>query len=550
MANNDLTSTNVPYNPINPGVAEQPSPASKSTSAIDTVLSAFQGMKETASEGIQQFKALVKSEPKELTKTDVKTGNAVSNFFSKTIPDFGKSLLNQVSSLKERVDDFVNKDKKYEAEHNKYLPAWAAGGDEKLSASDKLSQAAKPLTRRMSQLSEASKPALAAIGEKVDALRSIIPSITLSSKPEVGDDLGLHVDMESGSPRKDINSEMPGFLSEVNNLASVKFGTLYNKRMQDAHAKLNKELGVTLDNKRTITYDAGLPPHKAWNIKKLSPNKTYDLNGVKVKGSALLDNKAKTRVTYDKNVVDPQTLAKIMKDGATTHEEQVKASGRCVVSTDILTHDNNGIARAVDKNNPATFQTYTVNAPNIAYNPKIKEMMSTNGKVDIKLWQNEMTRLFTHVLKEAQKDNLEMIVIPALGMGKFMEGQPPELKEAAKQALLNALSEAKKAANAQDLQIVVTGPQMEGVESNDSQIHIVGGKDPYGVLGKAIDKNFRVGLVNAGDPSGQTGQYANIESPQDIALEESLVINAVSVRINQNYNSNNAVGDPSTFIAS
>ncbi len=266
MANNDLTSTNVPYNPINPGVAEQPSPASKSTSAIDTVLSAFQGMKETASEGIQQFKALVKSEPKELTKTDVKTGNAVSNFFSKTIPDFGKSLLNQVSSLKERVDDFVNKDKKYEAEHNKYLPAWAAGGDEKLSASDKLSQAAKPLTRRMSQLSEASKPALAAIGEKVDALRSIIPSITLSSKPEVGDDLGLHVDMESGSPRKDINSEMPGFLSEVNNLASVKFGTLYNKRMQDAHAKLNKELGVTLDNKRTITYDAGLPPHKAWNI--------------------------------------------------------------------------------------------------------------------------------------------------------------------------------------------------------------------------------------------------------------------------------------------
>ncbi|MFN4173945.1 MAG: hypothetical protein ACK4HV_02430, partial [Parachlamydiaceae bacterium] len=371
MPGDDLTTKNVPFNPIHPEISEKPASSKTSINPIDSVISAFKEMKETATEGTQQFRALFKKSPSDFSFSDLKIGQAVTSFFSKSIPEFGEKLLDQAGNLKEKVNNFVNKDKKYEAEHNKYLPAWAAGGEEKLSAKEKLDQIASPITRKISELSEHTKPALATIAEKVETLRDLIPSFSVSTFADAGDDLAIHLDMESVAPRRDIKEEMPAFLNDVADLKPVQFDKAYKERMQAAHKALNKELSITQDSSRKIVYDVGSSSMDAWKMKSVDKKKTYNLNQVQVKGSTLNGLMEKTRVTYDKNVVDPETLSSILANGAKNHTEQVKASGRCIVSTDILTQDNNGLIRPNDRDNPKTFQTYTINAPNLNYNPEI-----------------------------------------------------------------------------------------------------------------------------------------------------------------------------------
>ena len=542
MPGDDLTTQNVSFNPINPGVAAEP--AKTESSSIDSVIEAFKGMKETVVEGAAQFKALFKSSPGDITQTDMKTNSAVSSFFSKTLPEFGQSIIRQATDIKERVDNYVNKDKKYEAEHNKYLPAWGAGGEEKLTVSEKLNQATKPFTSRLSQLSDASIPALATLSEKVDGLRSLIPSPVDFFKSQFEE-----VELEGSIQvlKEDIHETMPDFLAKVSAQGAVNYKSPeYVHKMKVTHTNMRAELGIQVDEKRQITYDAGQKAVNAWTA-KIDPQKTYNFDGAQIKGSKLQELQNKTRVTYDANVVDPKSLSKILKNGAQNAQEQVMSSGRCVVSTDVLTHDHMGNVRQIDKDNPPTFQTYTVNAPNVAYNSEIAKMMKVDGKLDIGKWQSEMTRLFTHAFKEAAKDGLQLMVVPAIGMGVFM---PESLKGGAKEAFMNALNDAKKAAGADELEIVVTGSEMEGVASNNDRIHVVGNKDAFGVLAQAIDSNYSAGILNAGDPSAQTGQYAGNAFVQHFAQEESLAVKAPTLMLNQNFSANRRVGDSSRYVAS
>lgn len=544
MPGNDLN-TNIPFNPINPGV--MPEPTKTERSAIDSVINAFKEMKDTATEGAAQFKALFKSSPTDATRTDVKTSNVVTTFFSKTIPEFGKSLVDHASSLKDRIDNFVNEDKKRLAVEAQYLPALGAEHHEHIPLSDRLASTVKPLTQKLTQLSEAASPTLKALSEKVDSLKSSIPNPLQMFKANVQteelDDISYH------SMKEDIHESMPAFLANLEGMEKVQYdSTDYKKGMIAAHSNMRNELEIKSDDSRKVTYDVNRDPQPAWKL-KIDPKRVYDFGGgAKIKGSTLLELQKNTRVTYDSKVVDPKTLSNIIKNGSQTSGEQVQASGRCVVSTDILTHDHLGKARNVDIEAPATFQTYTVNAPNVAYNPEIAKTMKKDGEFNIELWQKEMTRLFTHAFKEAQKDKLEMLIVPAIGMGAFM---PESLKgEGAKLAFLNALNDAKKAAGAEELEIVVTGRELEGMTSNNDKIHVVGNKDATGVLAQAIDANYRAGTLNAGDSSGQAGQYAGNAIVNHFAQEEALAVKAPTLMINQNFNANKRVGDPSRYVAS
>lgn len=527
-------------------------PAQKEAKGIrETITGVFTQMQTTAAGAIDSIKGLVVQDDKtEAGGTEKKTMEAVKSVFTKTLPNFGNRLLH-ITPLGAKIDNFIRE--RNEARSNKMGDAFRGHFDIARNGSKENGTAseAKPTKSLSDRLSDIGSRVSTGIPSRINSLADKVPNpLNLFKKQEAGEAHAGEA-VQSAAPRS-IANEMPQFLNKVASQQSVDYKSEeYKKKMVDAHDNMRNTLGIVKDEKRQVTYEAGLESQNGWKV-KINPKKVYDFMGAKIKGSTLLGLQKKTRVTYDKNKVDPKALSDIIRDGSQNSSQQMQASGRCIVSTDILASDHLGNVRNVDTENPATFQTYTISAPNIAYNPKMKEAMSVTGAegtktVDMGKWETEMTRLFTHALQEAKRDGLEMVVLPAIGMGAFM---PDNLKGEAKARFLNAVEQAKKNAGAENIQIVVTGRELEGLQSSDPSIHVVGNKDSFGVLASAIDSGFKVGLVNAGDPSAQTGQLASAEGKGPYAQEEAFAIKAPTLMINQNFNANKAVGNPSAYIAS
>lgn len=551
MPGNDLN-TNIPFNPINPGV--MPEPTKTERSAIDSVINAFKEMKDTATEGAAQFKALFKSSPTDATRTDVKTSNVVTTFFSKTIPEFGKSLVDHASSLKDRIDNFVNEDKKRLAVEAQYLPALGAEHHEHIPLSDRLASTVKPLTQKLTQLSEAASPTLKALSEKVDSLKSSIPNPLemFKSNIETGDELAFHTDSEPSIETRDVQALKENFYAKLNagkdRLPFRENG--YKDGMETSLLAFKKAIGFKENPEKQITYNFATGSKREaikFNGFSIESKKTYHL-GPKQKahitGAKLKELQESARVTYDPSVVkDPSKLAEIMSTGPGQISDRLIGSGRCVVSTDILhtTFDNQSIA--IDKRNVDRyqFQSYTVSAPNLNDQDINQAYLGPDGKVDLQKWKGEMTRLLTHILTEAKKDNVEMLVLPAIGMGAFM---PENLRGQAPPLFLEALKEAKQESG-MTADVVVTGinlPNEEGIRFEEK-------KDSMAVLQMGLESGLKTGCVNAGDSSCQTGQHA-VESLEkrvtNIAQEEHKSILDTSI-LTQNANANPRMADANYY---
>lgn len=330
--------------------------------------------------------------------------------------------------------------------------------------------------------------------------------------------------------------------SAINSKQPVNYSDFkYQEKISEKLDGLRKMLGIKKNENQQVKYEVknAMTPEKidGQGTSNINANKTYTFGSTKVKGSDIKKAQEQTRVTYSTetlvdgtNVKDPKSLKEIFLKGAQNFKEQILSSARCVVSFNILTSNNHGEDIDWGGKAPPQFPVYTMNAPNLNNNTEIKAHLVENGKLKEKEYKSEMKRLFIHFFKECKKDGVEVPIVPAIGLRNFMTN---ELRPIAANLFLEALKEAAAQVKGGFSQIIVTGNEFAGIPNLTDQvedldknhgIHLAGGgkeaKDAFDVLEETLKAGYKAGFLNAGDPSGQTGQYANIESGH-IAAEEA-----------------------------
>jgi hypothetical protein len=351
------------------------------------------------------------------------------------------------------------------------------------------------------------------------------------------------------SPPKQLSFEE--IEAEIDQMKPVDFESKkYIDMMKDKLENVRNVLGIKINNAFKVMYELATRTEDGQATATIDNEKVYKFGKTRVKGEKLNELKKTTRVTFSQDTLvdgtkaSPQSLKSIFQKGARSFAEQIQSSARCVVSLNILTSNNRGDIDWGGKP-PPEFPVYTMNAPNLAYNEASKQALTKTEEGNLKLdepkYKAEMKRVFKHFLSECKKDNVEIPLIPALGLRSFMISA---LRPAAAKLFLEALKEAADEVGGNFEQIIVTGNEFADVSNleeiekglKNDKIMLAGhgkeSKDSFDVLEFLLKQGKKVGYLIAGDPSGQTGQFANLRN-NHIRAEEAAATHMPGLMITQ-----------------
>ncbi len=295
----------------------------------------------------------------------------------------------------------------------------------------------------------------------------------------------------------------------------------------------------------------------AWQLNKpineLDDDVVIKIGAFAITGKELKELHQSTRVTYDADKLDADTLHIILNRGSQNAEQGDLARYRQVSSDIVMVckADGSPLRRGEDL---FKFRLYTKSAPNLAYNQAdCKKFVSEAGIIQGK-YIEEVKGLLKHFLLDCKKDGVRIPVLPGIGLGSFM---PEHLKKEGCTYFAAALGAALAEFPPDSFEAVIFAtpdPTVTAImesevpkEFEEGKEHVkfvVSKKSCLDVAQTGARCGLKMGVLNPGDPSGMAGQFWE---GGHIALEEMMALFSTMVLSQHSGANPDIIGDKTKY---